>query len=73
MIRIASYNVFFNVFRYIVTGYAGRNLRGMLEIRVFTDPEICYLVYQMLRGLRVCLKNIFNLKDLVYTFCWYYS
>jgi hypothetical protein len=62
MIRIASYNVFFNVFRYIVTGYAGRNLRNMLEHREFTDPEICYLVHQMLRGLRVCFKNTVNFQ-----------
>ena len=42
---------------YMVTGLMGTNLKTQLKYQDLTDAHVQFLVYQILRGLKVCVET----------------
>jgi hypothetical protein len=44
-------------FRYLVTPLMGADLNNIIKTQKLTDDHVQFLIYQILRGLKVCIMR----------------
>ena len=51
--------------RYMVTALMGADLNSILKCQKLTDEHVQFLVYQILRGLKVGMHKTFEFKQFI--------